>query len=71
MNIEQQHSILGTILLTMGTFSAGLTLTDIDLYLSIGLKFVSFASFLCYLLINHKNITKGWNEFKNKFKSKK
>lgn len=69
MNIENQNSILGTILLTLGTFSGGLTLTDLDLYLSIGLKFVSFVSFMCYLLINQDAIKKGWVKFKNKFKT--
>lgn len=70
MNTESEHTLLAKFLLTIGTFAAGLTLTDIDLYLSIGLKFISLASFLCYLLINQKAIGKGWGEFKNKFKKK-
>ena len=70
MNIDSQHPILGTILLIIGTFSASLTLTDIDFYLSIILKLTSIASFICYMIINYNEIKRSWVKFKNNLKKK-
>lgn len=69
-DINQGHNFMGKLLLTIGAITGGLTLADFDLYLSIFLKFISIASFICYLLINQDNIRAGWIKFKNKFKKK-
>lgn len=66
---SEQPFIAG-ILLKIALFTASLTLVQFDLYLSIFLKFISIASFICYLLINQDNIRSGWIKFKKKFKKK-
>lgn len=69
MNIhdEHGHTLAGKALLAIGTAAAGFTMADIDLALSIFLKFVSIASFVCYLLINQDKIKHGWHKFKSKW----
>lgn len=48
----ETHSFMGKLFLTIGTITGGMTLTAIDNILSILLKLISVASFVCYLLIN-------------------
>lgn len=62
---------LNYILVSTGT--AGIaTVTfwqNIDLGLSILLKFVSLATFVCYILINHDDIEKGYYKFRDRIKN--
>lgn len=68
--MEIEHTLAGKLLLLIGavTAASGVTLADADLFLSLCLKFVSFTSFFCYLLINQDQIEKGWNKFIKRFK---
>lgn len=67
------HEKLNYILFTTGSTTAavGLNWSNIDLGLSIFLKFVSLASFICFLLINYSKIMIGWRSLLNTFKNKK
>ncbi len=48
----ETHSFMGKLSLTLGTILGGLTFTTLDLWLSLFLKFISIASFVCYLMLN-------------------
>lgn len=42
---------------------------NMDLGMSIFLKFISLASFICFLLINQIKIKEGWIKFKDRFRN--
>lgn len=67
---EKIQDILNYILFTTGTATAaiGLNLSNIDLWMSLFLKFISLVSFICFLLINQDLIHIGWVKFKSRFK---
>lgn len=71
-NSGLEHTFIGRVLLVVGAVTAatGVTLSHIDLMLSICLRFVSFTSFFCYLLINQDQISAGWDKAISKIKSK-
>jgi hypothetical protein len=64
-------------LITTGltTATLGINLTALDLGMSLLLKFVSLASFICFLLINQDKISEGYkkviNNLYKKLKGKK
>jgi hypothetical protein len=75
---EKLQDLTSYFLVTTGTTTAAITLsnwTNLDLAMSLILKFVSLASFICFILINQDNIATGYrkaiNKLYNKLKGKK
>lgn len=73
MSQEKLHEIYNYLFLGTGTTTAGLALNlqIADAWLSLLVKGISVASFICFLLINQEKIQSGWVKFKNRFKRKK
>jgi len=73
MSQEKLHDLLNYILVSAGTAGTA-TVTfwqNLDLGMSLFLKLISLASFVCFLLINQDKIQSGWIKFKGRFKRKK
>jgi len=72
MSQEKLHELFNYILVSAGTVgTATVTLwQNIDLGMSLFLKLISLASFICFLLINQDKIQSGWIKFKSRFKKK-
>jgi len=70
---ERIHEYISYILITTGatTGTIGLNFANIDLGMSILLKLISLASFVCFLLINQDLIHLGWVKFCSRFKKKR
>lgn len=68
--MEHHYTFWNKILLAIGagTATANFTLQNINEVLAIILKFISLASFACYILINQDAIESGWIKMKNRFK---
>ena len=65
---EKLEDLTSYFLVTTGTTTAaiGMNWSNLDLGMSILLKFVSLASFICFLLINQDNIATGYRKAINK-----
>lgn len=55
-------SLTNFTLLILGSITGLMGLQQFDLIMAIFLKFVSLASFICFLLINKDKIKQGWKE---------
>lgn len=71
MHEKLQEAVSYLLFITGSTTAAvGLNLSAIDLGMSLLLKFVSLASFICYILINQDNISVGYKKAINKLYDK-
>lgn len=69
MSQEKLHTLLSNFLVGTGTTSAGVAFwSNLDLTLSLLLKFVSLATFVIYVLINQDNIEHNWTKLRKRFK---
>lgn len=55
-------SLTNFTLLILGSITGLMGLQQFDLIMAIFLKFVSLASFICFLLINKDKIKQGWKD---------
>ena len=69
---EKLQDATSYFLVTTGatTAAVGMNWSNLDLGMSILLKFVSLASFICFLLINQDNIATGYRKAINKLYDK-
>jgi uncharacterized membrane protein YuzA (DUF378 family) len=56
------ESIVSYTLLFVASVTGLMGLQQFDLIMAIFLKFVSLASFICFILINKDKIKKGWRD---------
>lgn len=72
MSQTKLQELYNYLLVGTGTATAGISLNMqlLDWWLALGIKLVSIASFICFLLINQDKIQQGWIKFKNRFKKK-
>lgn len=57
------HTLTTYTLLILGGITGLMGLQQFDLIMAIILKFISLASFICFLLINKDKIKEGWQSF--------
>lgn len=55
-------SLTNFTLLILGSITGLMGLQQFDLIMAVFLKFVSLASFICFLLINKDKIKQGWKD---------
>lgn len=70
MSQDQHHNIINYLLVGSGTtgFATAEFWQNIDLGMSVFLKFISLASFICFLLINQDKISSGYTKVKERIR---